>query len=99
MASRLGQVVDRLPADRRRREVRLDPCGDLTRNAGPAALRRSRPDAATHPATWDEVMDLALADVLLEGGQARRLVGAVEAADRHHRLAGCKLVTRGVFRT
>ncbi len=36
----------------------------------------------------DEVVDLSVRHVLLELGQGRGRVGAVEAADRHHRVAG-----------
>ena len=43
-------------------------------------------------------MDFTGTDVLLELRERGRRVGAVEAADRHDRLAGRELVTRGVVR-
>src|SRR2546421_110556 len=39
-------------------------------------------------------MDLPVTDVLLELRQRRRRVSPVEAADRHHRVAGRELITR-----
>ena len=53
-------------------------------------------DAATTAAAADEVVDLAVGDVLLEDLQGRPRVGAVEPADGHHRLLTGQLVAGGL---
>ena len=59
------------------------------------ALEPLPPGATTRAAAGDEVVDLAVGDVLLELRQRRARVAAVEAADRHHRLPARQLVARG----
>ena len=66
-----------------------DPARDRGPVAGPA-------HAAAEPTAAEEVVDLAVAPPLLELGERRRGVAAVEAADRHDRLARRELVARGV---
>src|SRR5690242_13666506 len=86
------EVVDGLAADGLGLEVLLYPRTDLrARAVGTTA-------AGTKAATADEVMDLALPHVLLELGERRRGISAVEAADRHHRLVTRELERRGIVR-
>ena len=85
-----GEVVEGHAADGGGGEVARHPRGDLARRAGAAAHHRRRTAAA------DEVVDLAVSHVLLELGQRRGRVGAVEAADGHHRVTGGELVASGL---
>src|SRR4051812_45490857 len=90
-ALRLGEVVDRGAADRRRGEVLLNPRADLLGVAVAAASHH----AAAHAAA-EEVVDLSVRDVFLELRERGRRVVAVESADGHHRLACRELVAGGV---
>src|SRR6185437_10168949 len=86
----LGEVVDRDAADGLRLEVGGHPGGDRRRAVAAAEAVAALPD---------EVVDLALGDHRLELGQRGGRVGAVEAADRHHRVAaGGELDRRGRLR-
>jgi len=75
------QVFDRDAVDSDPGEVLPDPVGDLARRAR----------ATAHPAAY-ELVDPPRAHIGWELGQGRRGVGAVEAADGHHRKACRELV-------
>ena len=87
--SRSGEVVQGCPADRRRGVVLLHPTGDRGGGLAAAAL------CPVGSRSTDEPVDLLRRDELLELRERRGGVGAVEPADRHHRLPGRELVARG----
>ena len=78
--------------------MRLHPRGDLRRVVRSRRAPPPKPPPKPPAAAGDEVVDLALRDVLLELGQGRRGVGAVEAADGHDGLTAAQLVAGGVVR-
>src|SRR6478735_6385796 len=77
VGQRLREVVERRAVDRHGSEVLLHPRADLRRGAAATVL------VAESPSATGEVVDLVVRDVLLELGERRAGVGAVEAADRH----------------
>src|SRR3984957_14102055 len=89
-----AEVVDRCPADRLRRVVRLDPGRDLRGVFGGSPRGGARGAGRAGPARH-EVVDLVVSDQLLERGQARRRIGAAEPADRHDRVAAGAQLHRG----
>src|SRR5690349_10654195 len=88
-----GQVEEGCAVHGLAGEVRGYPRGDLR-----AVVAATRAVPAAEAAAADEVVDLSVGHVLLELGERRGGIAAVEAADRHHRVTGGELIARGVLR-